>query len=205
MTSATPDALAGKRLAVVDIEGNGQQPPEIIEIAVLPVDDAGDINVMRHWMIKPEKPITRIVTGKVHGISNADVADCPVWGDVADDVESLLSDRILVAHSAVVEHRVIGAHLPQWRPPLVLDTLRLAKRVWPDLAGYGLDKLVQHAQIDTDAVADERYHRARYDAWCAWQLLVRLVEVSTLDWVSLVKVAALREAVPLDELEGGLW
>lgn len=205
MTSSLPTALAGKQLVVVDIEGNGQKRPEIIEIAVLPVDGETGIEAMQEWLIKPIEPITGLVTRKVHGITNADVANCPKWTDVASAVSELLANRILVAHNASVEYRVLTVHLPDWQPPMVLDTLRLARHVWRHLGGYGLNRLVEHAELDTSAVANARYHRARYDAWCAWQLLLTLVERSGLDWVELVKVAALRDSTSLDEPSGGLW
>jgi DNA polymerase III epsilon subunit-like protein len=205
VTGSIPTVLEDQRLAVVDVEGNGQQPPEIIEVAVLPLDGTGTSEHLRDWLIRPERPITQIVTRKVHGISNADVASCPPWSAVASDVEALLTDRILVAHNATVEHRVLGAHLPNWRPPLVLDTLRLAKHVWPGLTSYGLDQLTKGADLDTSAVDEQRYHRARYDTWCAWQLLRALTEHSRLDWAGLVKVAALPGFVLPDEPEGGLW
>ncbi|MGW4720935.1 3'-5' exonuclease [Nocardia sp. NPDC004260] len=73
-----PDALHGKDFAVVDVEGNGQTPPEIIEIAILPVSGATvGVDDMRSWLVRPARPITPIVTRKVHGITNADVAECP--------------------------------------------------------------------------------------------------------------------------------
>lgn len=203
MTPPIPAALRGRPLVVADVEGNGQQPPEIVEIAVLTVDDGATGNNVRSWLVKPEKPITSFVR-KIHGISNEDVANCPPWTSVAAEVEPLLSGRTLIAHSASVEHRVIGAHLPGWQPALVLDTLRLAKHVWPDLDGYGLDKLVTHTALDTSGINEQRYHRAAYDTWCAWQLLCVLVDHGGLDWDSLVKIAALPGFAPQNEPEG-LW
>lgn len=202
-----PAALHGKRLIVVDVEGNGQRPSEIIEFAALPVDagHGGAEADMRSWMVRPQKPITAMVTRKVHGIRDSDVADSPAWPEVAAEIAELLADRVLVAHNASVEHRVITAHLPCWQPPMVLDTLRLAKYVWLDLPGYGLDKLVAHAGIDPAGFAESGYHRAAYDTWCAWQLLLRLIEDGELDWVGLVKVAALPSFVSPDEPAGGLW
>jgi hypothetical protein len=40
MSAMMPTALRGRRLVVVDIEGNGRTPPEIVEIALLPADTA---------------------------------------------------------------------------------------------------------------------------------------------------------------------
>ncbi|MGX7829774.1 3'-5' exonuclease [Actinokineospora sp. 24-640] len=202
-----PAALRGRRLIVVDVEGNGRQPPEIIELAALPLDTdhTGVETDMRTWLIRPRQPITAMVTRKVHGIRDQDVADCPAWPEVADDIARLLHGRTLVAHHASVEHRVIGAHLPDWRPPLVLDTLRLAKHVWPDLPAYALDTLVAHAGINPAGFAATGRHRAAYDTWCAWQLLHRLLTDSDLDWTELITAAALPGTAPAEDPEGGLW
>ncbi|MEV0033779.1 3'-5' exonuclease [Nocardia sp. NPDC050793] len=191
MTTPVPHAFTGKALAVVDVEGNGRTPAEIIEIAVLPITlGSAQATDMRSWLIRPTAPITPIVTRKVHGITNADVAECPTWREVRPDVQAALGDRVLVAHNANVEHRVLSAHLPGWAPPMVLDTLRLAKAVWPGLPRYGLDKLIDHAELDTAALAEQGYHRAAYDTWAAWQLLRRLVGDSGLDWDGVVRAAA---------------
>lgn len=152
-----------------------------------------------------DRPITPIVTRKVHGITNHDVAECPEWTEVAPAIGAIMGERILVAHNAKVEQKVLSAHLPQWQPPMVLDTLRQAKAVWPDLPGYGLDKLIDHGELDTTALAEQGYHRAGYDTWAAWQLLCRLVTDSGMDWETVVRTAAPQEFVPTAEPEGGLW
>ncbi|MFD8493286.1 exonuclease domain-containing protein [Amycolatopsis sp. NPDC059657] len=201
-----PSALHGQRLAVVDVEGNGQQPPEIIEIAILPVDDQPPTeHTMQSWLIQPAKEITSLVTRKVHGITNEDVAHCPPWRGVAPEIDDALAGRVLIAHSATVEHRVLGAHFPDWNPPLVLDTARLAKHVWPGIGKYGLDALIEHASLDTSGISDQRRHRARFDTWCAWQLFHTLVAESELGWDALVRAAALPAFVPPEDTGGGLW
>jgi DNA polymerase III epsilon subunit-like protein len=206
VTASLPAALTGRQLAVVDVEGNGQQPPEIIEIAVLPVDGEVSGEHLRSWLIRPERPINAMVTRKVHGISDEDVAHCPPWSAVAAEVEPLLTERTLVAHNASVELSVLTAHLPAWKPPMVLDTLRLAKHVLPNLSGgYGLDNVVRVVELDTSGIKEQRYHRASYDTWCAWKLLLTLIELGSLDWDKLIKLAALPGFVPSSEPEGGLW
>lgn len=205
MTTPVPSALTDYKLVVVDVEGNGQNPPEIIEMAALPVDETVTQANMRSWLIRPRKPITPMVTMKVHGIGNADVADSPWWSDIAAEIAKVIDGRVLVAHGAHVEYRVLGTHLPDWKPPMVLDTMRLAKYVWPGLPSYSLEKLAGHADLDLTAVADHRPHRAAYDTWCAWQLLCALVEGGDLDWPGLIKVATLPGSVAPAEPEGGLW
>lgn len=200
-----PNALHERQLVVVDVEGNGQNPPEIIEIAVLLVDGLTTPDALRSWLIQPQQPVTPIVTRKVHGITNADLADCPSWREVADEIDEALGGRVLVAHNATVERKVLTAHLPDWNPPLILDTLRLAKAVWRGLDSYALDKLIERGQLDTTTVAGQGYHRAGYDTWAAWQLLCALIADGELDWSGLVTAACLPEFLPAPEPEGGLW
>ncbi|WP_024801793.1 3'-5' exonuclease [Nocardia sp. BMG51109] len=200
-----PAALHARQLAVADVEGNGQNPPEIIEIAVLLVDGPVTPDALRSWLIQPQQPVTPIVTRKVHGISNTDLADCPRWHEVADEIDEALCGRVLVAHNATVERKVLTAHLPDWNPPLILDTLRLAKQVWPGLDSYALDKLIERGRLDTTPVAGQGYHRAGYDSWAAWQLLCALITDGELDWPALVAAAGLPDFLPAPEPEGGLW
>jgi DNA polymerase III epsilon subunit-like protein len=205
MTTPVPSVLADYQLVVVDVEGNGQSPPEIIEIAALPVAETVAHADMRSWLIRPQKPITPMVTKKVHGIRNADVAGCPPWSQVAPEIAQVIEGRVLVAHGAHVEYRVIGAHLPGWKPPMVLDTMRLAKYVWPGLPSYRLEALADHAHLDLAAVTHQQPHRAAYDTWCAWQLLRALVDHGDFDWPGLTKAATLPGALAPAEPEGGLW
>jgi exodeoxyribonuclease X len=107
MTTAVPAELDGYDLVVVDVEGNGHNPPEIVEIAVLPVGDTVTYTDVRSWTIRPQMPIAAVVTRTVHGISNLDVADCPSWSEVAATVGQVLEGRVLVAHNARVEYRVL--------------------------------------------------------------------------------------------------
>jgi DNA polymerase III epsilon subunit-like protein len=156
-------------------------------------------------LIRPATPIAALVTRRVHGISNADVARCPPWSAVAGEVAMLLAGRVLVAHNASVEHRVLGAHLPGWAPSAVVDTIRLAKHVWPGRpGGYGLSALIAHADLDPGTFARDGRHRASYDVWCTWQLLWRLVEEGGFTWDRVLAVAALPNARRPQEPEG-LW
>ncbi|WP_214404783.1 3'-5' exonuclease [Pseudonocardia lacus] len=209
MTLHPPPVLAGHRLVVVDVEGNGQQPPEIVEIALLPLDQDKPTTVedLRTWLVRPARPITALVTRKVHGITETDVAGSPPWGDVAGQVSAVVDGAVVVAHNASVEHRVLGAHLPTWQPPLVLDTLRLAKAVWPTLpGGYGLDNLITSAGLTPpgESAAGLRRHRAGYDAWMTAALLIALVEHGDLGWEQLTEAGRLPGSGPTDT-EGGLW
>lgn len=160
-------------IAVVDVEGNGQRPPDVVEIAVVPVD-GGRIGSFRSWLVKPPRPITA-VTERVHGISNADVDDAPSWSEVSAQVGQALAGRIMVAHNAGVERNVLARQLPDYAPVLVLDTLALARKHWPSLPGYGLDDLIAARGIRVTSRYGQR-HRAGYDAHATAQLLLQLAD-----------------------------
>lgn len=165
-----PDTWPGK-VVVVDVEGNGATPPDLIEVAAVPVTPAGPRTAME-WLIRPPVPIQRRVT-RIHGITNAMVADAPVWGQVADQIRDLLDGAWLVAHSAGVEYGCLIRHLPGWRPDGVIDTLRAAKAVYPDAPGYGLDAVIGYAGVDISRISGRR-HRAGFDAAATAQLLLHL-------------------------------
>jgi DNA polymerase III epsilon subunit-like protein len=217
LTSPLPSVMDGQKLVVVDVEGNGQREPEIVEIAALPISSPAAVKSadLRTWLVRPRQPITPIVTRKVHGIRNEDVAGCPPWPDVADDVASMLAGRALVAHNASVERGILASHLPEWEPVMVLDTMRLARALWPGLAGYALERLVAHAQITPPPLRPgQRPHRAGYDAMVTAELLVMLISNASqngLGWAEIVDAArspqgARNSGTGGSELpQGGLW
>ncbi|MEU8003899.1 3'-5' exonuclease [Catellatospora sp. NPDC049111] len=195
------------RFVVVDVEGNGQPTPEVVEIALVHLDGLTIVGEPHTWLIKPSQPITQLVTKKVHGITNADVAQAPSIEELADELLDSLGDRIPIAHNASVERKVLGVQLPEWQPPMILDTMRLAKKVWPGLGGYGLDPLLAHAQI---VLADERgkRHRAGFDAYATARLFAVLAEATDardtlFDWASLP--GSTLPSRPLISQEGTLW
>lgn len=172
-----PDTLEASRFAVIDVEGNGQQPPEIVEIAVLILDGLSVAGAPRTRLVKPSQPITPMVTCKVHGVKNSDVADAPAFAEVQSQILELLSDRIPVAHNAGIDQGVLSRRLPAWRPVLVVDTLRLAKSMWPGLRSYSLDTLLSHARIDTSSISGAR-HQAGFDSHAAALLFCVLAKLA---------------------------
>jgi DNA polymerase III epsilon subunit-like protein len=97
---------------VVDVEGNGQQPPDLVELAVVPIID-GAIGQPVSWLVRPETPITPFAR-KIHGITNDTVADAPVFDDIKPDVVGALAADGLIAHNAHVDVGVLRRKLGAW-------------------------------------------------------------------------------------------
>jgi len=128
---------------VIDVEGNGQSPPDLVEAACLLLDD-GVPGPARTWLVRPPRPITGPVR-RIHGISNADVATAPTTTDIAEQIRAELAGRVVIGHHVGVDLAVLGRELDGWTAPAALDTLRLAKAAWPGLPSYSLDNLTAYA------------------------------------------------------------
>ena len=160
------------RYAVADVEGNGQQPPDLVELAVLPITD-GTIGEPVSWLVKPPRPIKYFATS-IHGISGKDVASAPAFADIKHEVRRALADRVLVAHNAHVDIAVLRRELGGWESPEVFDTLKLAKRLIPAQPSYKLGALVKALSLNDGMLPGLEPHRAAYDVLVTARLFVRL-------------------------------
>lgn len=161
------------RYAVVDVESNGQQPPGLVELAVVPVV-GGVIQAPTSWLVKPEHPITHLAS-RIHGITTQDVADQPAFEAIADEVRASLDAPALIAHNAHVDTGVLKRQLPAWDVPEVFDTLKLAKRLLPNQPGYKLGMLGRALKLTEGLPDGLTPHRAACDALLAARLFVHLV------------------------------
>jgi exodeoxyribonuclease X len=158
---------------VVDVEGNGAQPPDLVELAVVPIC-GGMIGEPVSWLVKPETPITHFAR-KVHGITNDAAADAPVFGDVKSNVVHALAADGLIAHNAHVDVGVLRRKLGEWECPEIFDTLKLARRLLPYASSYKLGCLAEEFKLAEDLPDGLTPHRAMYDVLVTARLFVRLL------------------------------
>jgi len=174
---------------VVDVEGNGQQPPDLVELAVVPITD-GVIGEPTSWLVKPDEPIKHFAT-QIHRLTTKDVADCPVFADVTDQVLQALEAPAIVAHNAHIDLNVLRRKLPDWKAPEVFDTLKIARRLLPGQESYRLGTLTKTLMLTEGLPEGLVPHRAAYDALVAARLFVALaIRARTLE--------ALRDSSPGD-------
>jgi exodeoxyribonuclease X len=162
------------RYVVVDVEGNGQQPPELVELAVVPIVD-GIVGEPQSWLVRPPHPIKHIAT-TFHGIRTSDVVGCPPVPEIAGDILAVLNAPALVGHNAHVDVDVLRRELPGWEPPETFDTLKLARRLVPDLPGYKLGDLVERFKLAEGLPEGLKPHRATYDALVTARLFAVLAD-----------------------------
>lgn len=159
--------------AIVDIETTGSYAGAngITEIAIL-IHNGKHVIEKFQSLVKPSSPIPyhiQILTG----ISNDMVSDAPTFNAIASKVFNLLNNRVFVAHNVNFDYSFIFKELNlagyQWKSPK-LCTVRLARKIIPNMASYSLGKLCQNLNIPNHA-----RHRAMGDAEATAILFERLI------------------------------
>jgi exodeoxyribonuclease X len=165
-------AWTQRRYAVIDVEGNGQQPPDLVELGVVSIA-AGVIAEPIAWLFKPDEPITPMAR-RIHGITNEMVEHAPTFADRIAEVRAHLNGAVLVAHNAGIDLGVLQRKLPDFAPAEVLDTLKLSRRLLAGQASHRLGALVKALDLGHGLPAGLRPHRATYDVLVTARLLVYL-------------------------------
>lgn len=149
---------------VVDVEGNGATPPEIVEIALMELVDLQPSGRTFHWLVKPEKPISAAVT-RIHGLTDSDVENAPSIDDIAEDIVRWTDGRVIIGHNARVELDAIGRSIPEWKPTAAIDTLKLARALRPGLDSYSLENLGAAFDLTVEAACQTglKHHSAQFD------------------------------------------
>lgn len=167
----------GYQYAVIDVEGNGQQPPDLVELGSVPIV-SGVIGEPVTWLCKPDKPITPMAR-RIHGIQNAMVAAAPSFSEVEADIRANLDGAVLVAHHAGVDMGVLRRKMPGFTPAGVLDTLKLSRRLLPGQPSHRLGELARTLRLDRELPDGLHPHRAGYDVLVTARLFVYLATEAT--------------------------
>lgn len=170
-------ALDALEYLVVDLEttgGTAGRGHRITEIAALAVDASGRVHEEFQTLVDPERPIPPFIT-RLTNITQAMVTGAPRFRDIASEVQRLLRGRVFVAHNARFDWTFLSTELRRatGRSPLAsrsLCTVRLARRVLPELRRRSLDSLAWHYGIEI-----ENRHRAYGDARATVEVLARLL------------------------------
>lgn len=161
--------------SVVDVETTGLGPANnnIIEIGLVKIKNFKVIDRYNSF-INPGRSIPPFIT-QFTGISNDDVYDAPFFEDLVKPLQDFLEDSVLVGHNLQFdlsflrkEFQVCGVENYQ---PLQLCTLRLARRMLPNLKSRSLGNLANYLHLK-----NEDAHRAYADAEVTAKILHHLVE-----------------------------
>ena len=166
-----------KRMWAVDVEGNGANPPETIELGIVEMDGLQLTGNVKHWQFRPRREISPDVI-RIHGITNDDIADAPPIEDVIDDILLWLEDSPIVGHNVRVELDALSRVLPDWKPVAAYDSLKVARALLPNEEKFGLERLGDVLGLKdaaSQAVGGGAAHSGPYDAAMSAILLERLL------------------------------
>ncbi len=119
---------------------------------------------------------------KVHGISDADLADAPSLLELWPLLEQRLRHHVVVAHGKGTEKRFLRAFPGHGFGPWI-DTLLLARAAWPDLADHSLSSVCRQRGLEERIramVAGRSWHDALFDAVASLAILEDLISSENL-------------------------
>ncbi len=157
------------RILALDIEGDGQNPSNLVQLGISELDGAFRPTGRHHeWMVKPPGPISYFAT-RVHGIRDADVAHLGPVAEALPEIAATLRNDPIVGHGVRGDYIKIKRLLPDWEPEAGYDTLKLAKDLRPGLPSYRLVAVGEALGLNAAAEAEfpDGAHAAPFDALLA--------------------------------------
>lgn len=115
---------------------------------------------------------------KVHGIGPEQLVDAPPLRSLWPEIKRRLAANVVVAHGKGTEKRFLRAFPGHGFGPWV-DTLQLARAVWPSLPDHSLSALCHHlglAHRVTTIVPEKSWHDALFDSVASLLVLQTVID-----------------------------
>ena len=163
------------KFVAFDLETTGTKPSAdmIVEIGAVRFD-GGEIQRSFSTLVDPGISIP-MEASAVNGIHDEMVRGQPPIKEVLGAFADFCGDLPLVAHNAPFDYKFLLEDIRLHRAPaprgVVLDTLPLARYIYPGLPNYRLGTLIRHFQIPSGTL-----HRAEDDSACCGLLFARILE-----------------------------
>ncbi len=166
------------REIVLDTETTGLDPASghrIVEVAGIEMINHLPTGEHFRRYINPERDMPEEAE-RIHGLSEAFLADKPVFADVAGELAEFLGDAILIIHNAsfdmkFLNHEFKAVGLPSLPASRAVDTVDMARRRFPG-AQVSLDALCRRFGIDNSA---RTYHGALLDCELLAEVYLELI------------------------------
>lgn len=193
-----------RKYAIVDIETTGGlvKRDKITEIAIVIYD--GDAVIDQYQtLINPERSIPPYIS-EMTGITNDMVAEAPLFCEVAKDIVLKTEGAIFVAHNARFDYGFLReefSRLGYTYTRKQLCTVRLSRKMLPQLKSHSLDSLIRHFELKVD-----NRHRALDDALATVEVFRRITcnnigVAATSDIINMgIREAKLPAAISLEQL-----
>lgn len=158
-----------------DLETTGIKPStdQIVEIGAVLFDGDQALKGFGR-LINPGIPIPPDASA-VNGITDAMVQGKPLIADVLEEFADFCGDVPLVAHNAPFDYKFLLSDITRLKAAaptgMVLDTLPLARQIFPGLPNYKLGTLVHYFNFPSGT-----FHRAEEDSSYCGLLFAKLIQ-----------------------------
>lgn len=156
--------MINKRFVVIDLETTGNQiknNDRIIQIGAVVLEGEKIVDRYTEY-INPNRSIDPFIQN-LTGIDEEMLEDAPSFHEIGHKVVNLLKNSYFVAHNSAFDLPFIKAELERCGFPLFqgpqIDTVELARILYPNLNGFTLSQLAEHFSI-----THSNPHRADSDA-----------------------------------------
>jgi DNA polymerase-3 subunit epsilon len=168
-------ALRKLSYTVIDVETTGTSAyrgDRVTDIAAVRVEN-GEVRDVFQTLVNPERSIPPYIT-RLTSITWDMVKDAPRFRDICDELLARMEGTVFVAHNVGFDWRFVSAEVERATGRTLegrkLCTVRLARKVLPQLRRRSLDWVANHYGIEI-----EGRHRAGGDAVATAHCLVRML------------------------------
>lgn len=165
-----------ERIVICDTETTGMPVRDghrIIEIAGVEIIDRKVTGKTFQRFINPQRLIDPAAMA-VHGITDEELVDKPLFGEVMDDFLEFVSGSIFIAHNSRFDEEFINEEMIRANSPRTfweyvkkcVDTLHLSKQIHGNKGRHNLDALLDRLEID-------RTSRTKHGALIDCELLAK--------------------------------
>lgn len=167
------------RQIFLDTETTGLSPESgdrIVEIGCIEMVNRRLTGEQRHFYLNPERKGSEEAI-RIHGLTDAFLADKPKFAEVADDLVAFLTGAEVIIHNAAFDVGFLNAELKRLKRgsmdrivAKVSDSLAMAREMFPGKAN-SLDALCKRLEVDN---TNRTLHGALLDAGLLAEVYIRM-------------------------------
>lgn len=185
------------KFVVIDLETTGHSTHDkIIDVGIVTIDQ-NEIVEEYSTLLNPKQDIPPFISN-LTGIINKDVEGEPTFSEKADEITKRFEKSYLVAHNVsfdlnfLNEELIVNGFDPLHN--LVLDTVELARILFPQAPGFKLAQLAEYFQIK-----HKNPHRALSDAYVTAKIfLIMKKKLESLPYETIVHLLNLEKTLHSD-------